>query len=90
VKIHKLDFLRKAQLLHVACYCIGMCKYVVMLYNNAVSATEFRQQHRMSENIITCENVFQKEEVMVATYTAPRRSPGKYADLPCLMRFMSN
>jgi len=92
VNIHKLDFLRKAQLLHVARYCIGMCKYnVVMLYNNTVSATEFMLKRRMLENIVTiCENVFQKGVVMVVMYTAPRRSLGKYDDLPCLTRFMSN
>jgi len=64
-----------------------------MLYNNAVSATEFMLQHRMLEKIIlvtTCENVFQIEVVMVVLYTASRRSPGKCADLPCLTRFMSN
>jgi len=62
-----------------------------MLYNNAVSATEFMLQQRMLENIITtCEDVFQKEVVMVVTYTAPRCSPGKCADLPCLTRFISN
>ena len=62
-----------------------------MLCNNALAATEFMLQRRMLENIITtCENVFQKEVFMVVMYTVPRRSPGKYAVLPCITRFVSN